>query len=121
MSKPEEPVAGYDSLKTKDVIASLKSHSQVELARIDDYEQANENREGIFHKLRWLRQNEPIPGYDAFTPAEIVSALESADVPALKRVRSYERKFAARREVLEEVERLHKERRGPLVSRDSTA
>src|SRR5690348_16504709 len=33
-----EPVPGYDSLKTKEVIASLSSHSQVELAEIESYE-----------------------------------------------------------------------------------
>jgi hypothetical protein len=34
-------------------------------------------------------------------------------------VRGYERKFGARREVLDEVTRLHQERRVPLVSRDA--
>ena len=30
----EEPIAGYDKLKTKDLIASLSSHSQNELASV---------------------------------------------------------------------------------------
>lgn len=120
MSPVNEPVAGYDNLKTtKDVIASLKGHSQVELAKIDSYEQANQARQGVFDKLRWLRQDEPIPGYDKSSPDEIAAALEKADPSVLKRVRGYERKFGARREVLEEVDRLHQERRVPLESRDS--
>jgi hypothetical protein len=53
-----EPVAGYDSLKTKDLIASLSSHSQVELAEIEGYERSHQNREEIFSKLRWLRQDD---------------------------------------------------------------
>ena len=66
-----EPVSGYDSLKTKEVIASLSSHSQVKLTEIESYEH------------------------------------------------THERKFRARREVLDEVDRLHRERRVPLASRDA--
>lgn len=114
-----EPVPGYDRLKTKEVIASLSSRSQVELAEIESYEHAHENRLSVFDKLRWLRQDEPIPGYDAFSSGEVVAALEESDLAAIKRVRGYERKFRARREILEEVDRLHGERRAPLVSRDA--
>jgi hypothetical protein len=114
-----EPVSGYDKLKTKEVITSLTSHSQVELAEIEDYERAHQDRPMVFDKLRWLRQEEPIPGYDASSPDEIATKLENANPSVLKRVRGYERKFGARREVLEEVDRLHRERRVPLVSRDS--
>ena len=114
-----EPVAGYDSLKTKEVVASLSSRSQVELAAIESYEHTHENRLSVFDMLRWLRQDEPLPGYDALNSEELLAALEKADLAGLKRVRSYERKFHARREVLDEVDRLHRERRVPLVSRDA--
>jgi hypothetical protein len=113
-----EPVAGYDSLKTKAVVESLSSHSQAELGKIDRYEQAHEARREVFDKLRWLRQDEPVPGYDAMSADEVVGALDTADLAALKRVRGYERKFHARRQILDEVDRLHRERRVPLVSRD---
>jgi hypothetical protein len=115
-----EPVSGYESLKTKEVVASLSSHSQVELAEIEGYERAHENRRVVFDKLRWLRQDEPLPGYDALSTEEVVAALEKADLATIKRVRGYERKFAARRVVLDEVTRRHGERRLPLVSRDAT-
>ena len=114
-----EPVSGYDSLKTKEVVASLSSRSQVELARIESYEHTHEDRLSVFDKLRWLRQDEPLAGYDALSSDEVLPALDQADVAALKRVRGYERKFRARREVLDEVDRLHRERRAPLASRDS--
>jgi hypothetical protein len=114
-----EPVAGYDRLKTKEVVASLSSRSQVELAEIESYEHAHENRVSVFDKLRWLRQDEPLPGYDALSSDEVVAVLEQSDLAAIKRVRGYERKFRARREILDEVDRLHGERRGPLVSRDA--
>jgi hypothetical protein len=118
-STVNEPVPGYDSLKTKEVVASLSSHSQVELTAIESYEHTHENRVSVFDKLRWLRQDEPLPGYDALSSEELPAALEEADLAGLKRVRSYERKFRARREVLDEVDRLHRERRVPLVSRDA--
>jgi hypothetical protein len=114
-----EPVPGYDGLKTKELIASLSSRSQVELAEIERYEYTHENRVSVFDKLRWLRQDEPLPGYDALSSDEVLAALAEADVAAIKRVRGYERKFRARREILDEVDRLHRERRVPLVSRDS--
>jgi hypothetical protein len=114
-----EPVAGYDSLKTKEVVASLSSHSQVELAEIESYEHTHQNRLSVFDKLRWLRQDEPLPGYDALSSDELLAALGRADLATIKRVRGYERKFRARREVLDEVDRLHRERRLPLVSRDA--
>jgi hypothetical protein len=115
-----EPVSGYDGLKTKEVVASLSSHSQVELAEIEGYERAHENRRVVFDKLRWLRQDEPLPGYDALSSEQVVAALKKADLATIKRVRGYERKFAARRVVLDEVIRMHGERRLPLVSRDAT-
>jgi hypothetical protein len=114
-----EPVAGYDRLKTKEVIASLSSRSQVELAEIESYEHAHENRLSVFDKLRWLRQDEPLPGYDSFSSDEVIAVLEQSDLAAIKRVRGYERKFRARREILNEVDRLHGQRRVPLVSRDA--
>ena len=119
MTTVKEPVAGYADLKPNEVVASLSSRSQVELAKIDSYEQAHEGRVAVFNKLRWLRQDEPIPRYDALSTEEIVAALNKADISAIKRVRGYERKFGSRREVLEEVDRLHQELRTPLVSRDS--
>jgi hypothetical protein len=114
-----EPVSGYDGLKTKELIASLSSRSQIELAEIERYEHTHQNRVGVFDKLRWLRQDEPLPGYDALSSDQVLVALDKADLAALKRVRGYERKFGARREILDEVDRLHRERRLPLVSRDT--
>jgi hypothetical protein len=118
-STVDEPIAGYDRLKTKELVASLSSHSQLELAEIETYERAHQDRKVLFDKLRWLRQEEPLTGYDAMSTEEVAAALEQADLSSIKRVRSYERKFGARRAVLDEVTRLHRERRVPLVSRDA--
>ena len=73
----------------------------------------------VFDKLRWLRQDGPLPGYDALGSEEVMAALDKADFAAINRVRGSERKFRARREVLDEEDRLHRERRAPLASRDA--
>jgi hypothetical protein len=119
MTTTTEPVTGYDKLKTKDVVASLSSRSQVELAKIESYERHHEARAPVMDKLRFMRQDEPLPGYDALSIDQVVATLDSANLATLKQVRSYERKFGARKDVLDEVARLHAERRVPLVSRDS--
>ena len=114
----KEPVAGYDKLKTREVVASLRGCSQVELTRIDGYEQSHLNRVSVFNKLRWLRGNEPMSGYDALSIEQTVAAIQKADLATLKRVRGYERKFRGSPDVLKAVDALHAERRVPLVSRD---
>jgi hypothetical protein len=119
MNTATEPIDGYDRMKLKDVVASLSERSQVELARVEKYEKANEGRKEVFDKLRWLQQDEPLPGYDALSPEGILAALGKAGPEELKRVRSYERKFGARREILEEIDRLYRARRVPLESRDT--
>jgi hypothetical protein len=59
-----------------------------------------------------MRGRQPVEGYDQLTPEEIVKMLGDADVETIKKVRSYERKFANRPDVLEEVTRVHHLRRG---------
>ena len=66
----------------------------------DDYER-------VLDKLRYMRGSEPLPGYDALSAQEIVTALERADPATIKKVRGYERKFAKRPSVLEAVVRAH--------------
>jgi hypothetical protein len=117
--KDKEPVAGYDGLNVKEAVASLSSRSQVELTAIESHERSHEGREAVFNKLRWMRQKEPFPGYDAMSIDEVVDALKTADLATIKRVRGYERKFGARRDVLDAVASAYAERRVPLVSRDS--
>ena len=64
----------------------------------------------MLDKLRYMRQREPLPGYDALNVEEIVAALEDADLATISKVRGYERKFANRPGVLEEVARVYHRR-----------
>jgi hypothetical protein len=102
------PFAGYDQLDTRKVVTGLSDHSQVELEAVEKYERSHKGREAVLDKLRYMRQGEPLPGYDALSAEEILAALEEADLDTIKNVRAYERKFAGRREVLEAVVRVHK-------------
>ena len=103
----ELPFAGYDRLDDRDVVKGLSKHSQVELDAVESYELSHQKRVPVLDKLRYMRQREPFAGYDALGAAEIVAALKEADMATIKKVRSYERKFANRSAILEEVVRVH--------------
>lgn len=108
---PQLPFAGFDRLDAKQAVAELSDHSQVELTAVEAYERANQNRKPVIDKLRFMRQPEPMPGYDALSPAEIDAALGEANLDTLRKVRGYERKFANRPQVLEAIARAHGVRR----------
>ena len=104
------PFAGYDRLDATRVNQGLSDHSQVELGNVESYERSHKGREAVLNKLRYLRGSEPFPGYDAMSVEEILAALEEADLATIKKVRGYERKFANRSQVMEEVVRVHRRR-----------
>ena len=97
------PFAGYDRLDDREVMKGLREHSQIELEAVEDYERSHKDRKPVLDKLRFMRGREPLPGYDAFSTEEIVTALQDADLSTIKKVRGYERKFANRTGLLEEV------------------
>ena len=106
----EVPFAGYDGLDDRRVIDGLAEHSQIELEAVESYERTHQNREPVLDKLRWMRGREPLSGYDALDVEEIVAVLGDADLATIKKVRAYERKFANRPAVLDEVVRVHHRR-----------
>ena len=87
-------------------IARLSRLTQVELAAVEAHERSHRERPVVLNRLRWLRGTEPLPGYDALEPDEIVRALADADQATLKCVRSYERRHRDRRDVRAEIARL---------------
>ena len=102
----EFPFPGYDKLDDKEVGARLPELSQVELAAVETYERSHENRPQVLDKLRYMQRREPLPGYDALSPEQIVEALADADAETVKAVRDYERKFGNRHQVMEEAARV---------------
>lgn len=107
----QPPFAGYERLDSKHVIAALPRHSQIELDAVEAYERSHQSRQPVLDKLSYMRGPEPLPRYDALSPEEIVTALEQVDVKTIKRVRTYERKFANRPDLLEAVVRARDRRR----------
>jgi hypothetical protein len=101
------PFPGYDRLDARHVMDDLRTRSQIELEAIEGYERSHKDREAVLDKLRWMRGSEPMLGYDALSVEEIATALGAADSTTIKKVRSYERKFANRPLVLDEVVRIH--------------
>jgi hypothetical protein len=100
------PIARYDQRDGKQVFPRLSQLSQVELAAVEVHERSHRERPVVLNRLRWLRGNEPLPGYDALDSDEIVRALAGADAATVKAVRSYERHHRDGREVRAEVARV---------------
>ena len=104
------PFKGYDRIDSRKLMAQLHHHSQTELTAMEVYEREHQNRIEVLHKLRYMRGAEPLVGYDALSPEQIGTALADADLPTIKGVRDYERKFANRKDVVDAVAALHSKR-----------
>jgi hypothetical protein len=71
-----EPVAGYDGLKTRDLIASLSIHSQMQLEAIESYERGHRNRKAVLSKLGRLRHGgQRLRDHKALSTDQVVAAL----------------------------------------------
>ncbi len=117
---PAEKLAidGYDRLSERKIIARLPQLSQKQMTAVDSYERAHRERTVVLQKLRYLRGDEPLPGYDALAPDEVSAALSDADLTLLDRARYYERRMRNRDDVLTEIERLRVPfRRPPQMAR----
>ena len=95
----------YARLDERKAIGSLPQLTQVELTAIEAFERANRDRSPVLSKLRYLRQREPLPGYDALEPDAIGDALSDAELGTIKAAREYERKLRGRPLVLAEIAR----------------
>ena len=104
-SEADLPIARYGKLNADEIAAKLTELSQVDLAKVDAFERKNDNRTTVLDRIATLRGNEPWPGYDEQTAAEIQTALSAADEKRAKEVRSYERAHKARASVLQATER----------------
>ena len=104
-SESDLAIARYDKLTADEITAKLAELSQIDLAKVDAYERKHENRTTIPAASRTLRGNEPWPGYDELTAAEIQSVLSEGDDDRAKQVRAYERAHKNRAGVLEAAER----------------
>ncbi|MEA2149876.1 MAG: hypothetical protein QOD69_1706 [Solirubrobacteraceae bacterium] len=104
-SEEDLPIPGYDDLTAEEIVAKLPELSQIDLAKIDSYERKRDGRTTILSRISSLRGNEPWPGYDELTAAEVVAVLSDSDDELAKRVRDYERSHKNRATVLRAAER----------------
>jgi ferritin-like metal-binding protein YciE len=98
-------IAGYDGLTADEITTRLAGLSQVDLAKVDAYERRHDNRTTVLSRITALRGDEPWPGYDDQTVAEIAAALADSDDERVTQVRTYERSHKARAGVLQATER----------------
>jgi ferritin-like metal-binding protein YciE/uncharacterized protein (DUF433 family) len=104
-SQSDLAVAGYDGLTADEIAAKLPELSQIELAKVDSYERRHENRATVLSRVSTLRGEEPWPGYDELSAADVQAALGEADDDRAKAVRAYERAHKGRAGVLKAAER----------------
>ncbi len=100
------PIADYEQLSAKEITNRLHLLTQVELGTIEDHERSHRSRAAVLTKLGWMREDEPLPGYDQLDTEKVVVILADADAETIRTIRDYERKFQHRREISEAVTRL---------------
>jgi hypothetical protein len=100
------PIAGYEQLTVKEITGRLHLLSQVELAVVEDHERSHRERAAVLTKLGYMREDEPLPGYDELDADKVVLILADADAETVRTVRDYERKFQHRRDISEAVARV---------------
>jgi hypothetical protein len=106
-SEGDLAISGYDGLTVAEIVGHLEGQSQIDLAKIDAYERKNQNRGGVTERVAKLRGDEPWPGYDERTAAEIKAVLDEGDDERGQRVRDYEREHENRTGVLRAADRQH--------------
>ena len=54
----------YERLNERDAVTELGQLCQADLGAIETFERSHGDRSAVLNKLRYLRQPEPLPGYD---------------------------------------------------------
>jgi ferritin-like metal-binding protein YciE len=104
-SESDLAIARYDTLTADEISSRLTELSQIDLAKVDSYERKHQNRTTVLSRITALRGNEPWPGYDELTAAEVQAVLSEGDDERAQQVRSYERAHKNRAGVLKAAER----------------
>jgi len=105
LTKEDLPISNYDSLTAQEITKRLTGLTQDELAQVQAYESMNEDRKTILDRIESLQADEPWPGYDDQTVAEINKALTDASPDVVQSVRDYERSHKSRTSILKNTEK----------------
>jgi gas vesicle protein len=95
------PINNYDQLTAAEITPKLGALSQVDLAKVDEYERKNASRSTVTDRIASLRGDEPWPGYDEQTVVEIRESLTAGDEALAHKVHEYERRHKHRQGVLD--------------------
>jgi ferritin-like metal-binding protein YciE len=106
-SEGDLAIARYDSLTAEEITGRLSELSQIDLAKVDAYERKGQNRTTVLSRITSLRGDEPWPGYDELTAAEVQAVLSEGDDDRARQVRVYERSHKNRAGVISAAERDH--------------
>jgi ferritin-like metal-binding protein YciE len=104
-SEKDLAIQRYDSLTAEEILSKLPELSQIDLAKLDSYERKHDNRTTVLSRIAALRRQEPWPGYDELTVAEIEAVLGESDEQRTKDVAAYERAHKNRAGVLRSAQR----------------
>lgn len=104
-SASDLPFARYDKLNADEIAGRLPKLSQIDLAKVDAYERKNDDRKTITDRIATLQGDEPWPGFDELTAAEVRKTLDAADADRKSSVAAYERSHKARAAVLKAAEK----------------
>jgi ferritin-like metal-binding protein YciE len=104
-SEEDLAIPRYDSLTAEEILSKLPELSQIDLAKVDAYERRHDKRTTVLSRVTALRRQEPWPGYDELTVAEIEAVLGEGDEQRIKDVAAYERAHKNRAGVLRNTER----------------
>lgn len=103
-SQSDLAIKQYDDLTADEVTAQLPNISQIELAKVEAYERKGQNRSTVISRIATLRAQEPWPGYDELTVAQIRATLDDGSEELRGEVHSYERAHKKRSGVLDVTE-----------------
>jgi ferritin-like metal-binding protein YciE/Asp-tRNA(Asn)/Glu-tRNA(Gln) amidotransferase C subunit len=106
-SEGDLAIARYDSLTADEITGRLSELSQIDLGKVDAYERRHQNRTTVLSRIASLRGDEPWPGYDELTAAEVQAVLSEGDDDRARQVRAYERAHKNRAGVITAAEREH--------------
>jgi ferritin-like metal-binding protein YciE len=104
-SEQDLAIPRYDSLTAEEILGKLHELSQIDLAKLDSYERKHDDRTTVLSRISALRRQEPWPGYDELTVAEIEAVIGEGDEQRTKDVAAYERAHKNRAGVLRSAQR----------------
>lgn len=100
----EAPIANYDSMTAKEVIAQLDGMTNAQLREVKVYEVANQNRVTVVREVNAKMVELPIANYDELTVAEVEPMLATLSAEELETVKAYETNHENRVTLLREID-----------------